>query len=103
VPRALDHRGKALVRVEALPLEALFPALEEGAGVELALVVPELAEGLLQQIRSVQPAIGLEELLQAPSAIQGKERDVFAGEDGAELLSAFLDGSTGAATRAESS
>jgi len=29
----------------------------------------------------VQPAIGLEELLQAPSAIQGKERDVFAGED----------------------
>src|SRR3990172_502733 len=94
VPVAVDHRRELLVGLEPLPLEALSPALEEGAGPALGLVAPELAEGLLEQVGGVQSLVGREQLLQARSSVVGEglaireqrvslpldERPVLAGE-----------------------
>jgi hypothetical protein len=60
VPVRINHSGKLLVRFQPLPLEAVFPALKEGASTALGAVVPELSEGLLQNIGGVQASIGLE-------------------------------------------
>src|SRR5262249_15185825 len=50
VPMPIDHRGELLVRLEALPLEARTPVVEEASRPALALVAPQLAETLLQDI-----------------------------------------------------
>jgi hypothetical protein len=60
VPVAVDHRRERLVGREPLPLEALCPPREEGAGSALGRVVPELAKGLFEQVRGVEPRVGLE-------------------------------------------
>src|SRR3989454_12788840 len=80
VPVPLDHRGELLVGLEPLPLQALLPALEEGAGPAWGLVAPELAEGLLEQVGDVEPRVGLEQLAQGRSAIVGEV--VAAGGEG---------------------
>src|SRR6266849_2386122 len=49
LPMPLDHVGKALEGLEALPLQTISPEDEEGASPDGILVVPELAEGLLEQ------------------------------------------------------
>jgi len=61
VPMAVDHVGEALVWLEALPLEAGTPVVEEAAGPALAAIVPELAEGLLEQVGGVEPLVGGEQ------------------------------------------
>ena len=75
VPVALDHRGELPVGPEPLPLEALLPAVEEGARPDLGLVAPELAEGLLEQVGDAEPLVGRQQLLQAGPTIVGRQRE----------------------------
>ena len=60
VPVRLDYRREFLVGVKPLPLQALLPPLEEGAGPARRLVAPELPEGLFEPIGGVESLIGLE-------------------------------------------
>lgn len=46
IPMAIHRLGELLVRFESLPLQARAPVLEEALYPALALVDPELAEGL---------------------------------------------------------
>jgi hypothetical protein len=50
---AVDKLGELLVGRKALPLEAVPPALEKGARTLRPPEVPELAEGLFQEIRGI--------------------------------------------------
>jgi hypothetical protein len=59
---AIDHLRELLIGGEPLPLEALCPPREEGAGPALGLVVPELAKGLFEQVGGVQSLVVLEQL-----------------------------------------
>ncbi len=61
---ALNHRGELFVGLEPLPLERRSPVLEEAPCPTFALVVPELAEGFLEQVRGVQPPVGSEQPLE---------------------------------------
>ena len=65
-----NQLGKLLVRFEPLPFQAVLPSFKEGAGTALGSVIPELAEGLLQQIGGVQTPVGLQQFFQGSSAIQ---------------------------------
>jgi len=56
---AFDHGGKLLEGLEPLPAQLRFPSLEELPDPERVLVVPELPEGLLEQICLVEPFVGL--------------------------------------------
>src|SRR3954454_16962413 len=53
VPMALNHLGKLFVGLQPLPFEGGAPVLEEAQCPALALVAPELAEGLLEQVGRV--------------------------------------------------
>ena len=64
VPVVLDHPGELLVRLEALPSQGRLPSFEESPRPLLPLVVPQLAEHLLEQVGFVQPPVGLEQRLQ---------------------------------------
>src|SRR3954468_18925134 len=64
VPMLFDHPGELLVRLEALPPQCRLPTLEESARPHLPLVVPQLAEHLLEQIGLVQPLVRREQRLQ---------------------------------------
>jgi hypothetical protein len=75
---AIDHAGEALIGFEALPFEAGAPVVEEAPGPALAVVVPELAEGLLQNIGGVQPFVGGEQQRERAPAL---EREILAGRD----------------------
>src|SRR6516165_4687174 len=70
VPMTIDHLGELLVRLEPLPLEAGAPVLEEAPRPALALVAPQLAETLLEDIGSVEPLIGRKQRLQSLLAIK---------------------------------
>ena len=52
-----------------MPLEAVPPAFEEGPRSSLGAVVPELAEGLLEDVGSIEAPVGLEQLLEAGLAV----------------------------------
>src|SRR5947207_15017149 len=64
IPVGLDHRGELTKGFQPLPLQGVFPVVEEPAGPAWSVVVPELAERLLQEVGLVQPAIGTEQELQ---------------------------------------
>jgi hypothetical protein len=65
VPVALDHRCELLVGLESLPLERVAATLEERSRPAFfALVVPELAELLLENIRRVESPVRSEQFLQ---------------------------------------
>src|SRR5208282_817641 len=61
VPVAIDHVGEALVGSEALPFEAGAPVVEEAPRPALAPVVPELAEGLLEDVGGVETLVGCQQ------------------------------------------
>ena len=73
----LNHTGELLVRMQALPFEAVFPTSEKGASAAFGAVIPELPEGLLQNIGGVQAPVGLEQLLSArrPSRLRSSRRE----------------------------
>ena len=56
----LDHRGKLLEGLEALPFECIAPVFEEVAG---PYGSAELAERLLEEICGVESLVDLEEQL----------------------------------------
>ena len=66
----LDHVGELLVGLEPLPLERGAPVVEEAPRPALALVAPQLAEGLLEQVGGVQALVGGQQRLQRLAAIQ---------------------------------
>src|SRR3990170_6420688 len=70
IPMTIDHLGELLVRLQALPLEARAPVLEEPPGPALAFVAPHLAEGLLEQVGGVQSLVRGQQGLQGLAAIQ---------------------------------
>jgi len=70
VPVAFDHGGELLEGLEPLPAQLALPALEELTGPERILVVPELPEGFLEQIRLVEPFVGLQQRTQGPLALE---------------------------------
>ena len=61
---AIDHVGEAHVGSEALPFEAGSPVVEEAPRPALAPVVPELAEGLLEDVGGVEAPVGGEQNLE---------------------------------------
>ena len=64
VPVAIDQVGETLVGFEALPFETGSPIVEEAPRPCLAFVVPELAEGLFEDIGRVEAPIGGEQNLE---------------------------------------
>src|SRR6266571_4071040 len=72
VPVALDHLRELLVRLEPLPLERVAPILEEVPGPALAGVVPELTEGLLEQVGGVDALVRREEKLERAAPCQSR-------------------------------
>src|SRR5262249_15822367 len=71
VPVALDHIGEALAGSEALPFEAGSPVFEEAARPSFAPVVPELAEGLLEDIGGVETFVGGQQNLEGAFTLPG--------------------------------
>src|SRR5215216_6437531 len=69
VPMALNHLGKFLVGFQALPLQGSPPVLKEAAGPAFFLVVPQLAEGLLEEVGSRQPLVGAEQGLEGTATL----------------------------------
>jgi hypothetical protein len=65
VPMSLDHVSEVLVGFEPLPLQARAPVVEEAPRPALALVVPQLPEGLLEKVGGVQALVGGEQRLSA--------------------------------------
>src|SRR5665647_3423835 len=57
IPMPVDHFGELFIRCEPLPLQARAPVLEEAPRQTLALVVPKLAKGFLQNVGRVQPLV----------------------------------------------
>ena len=58
VPVPLDQGGELFVGFQPLPLQLRAPVLEELPRPGLAVVIPQLGEGLLEQIGGVQPLVG---------------------------------------------
>src|SRR5262249_20477952 len=72
VPMALDHLSKLLVGLQALPLQGSAPVRKEAARPAFPLVVPQLAERLLEHISGGQPLVGPEQCLKSATTIAGR-------------------------------
>src|SRR5260370_444537 len=72
MPMSIDHLGELFVGGEPLPLQAGTPVLEESSCPTLALVVPELAERLLEQVRRIQSLVGRQQRLERLPALQSQ-------------------------------
>src|SRR5258705_7916276 len=66
----VDHRGELLVWLEPLPFEARAPVLEEAPCPTFALIAPQLAEALLEDIGRVEPLVGRQQRLQRFLAVE---------------------------------
>jgi hypothetical protein len=60
LPMGFNQLGELPVRFQTLPFQAVFPAFEKSPGTAFATVVPQLGEGLLENLRSVQAPVRLE-------------------------------------------
>src|ERR1700747_69206 len=83
---AFDHGCELLIRLGPLPLQASSPVFEEASCPSFALVVPKLAEALLEQIGGVEPLVGGEQGLQCFLAVERevlppREQSVFLALD----------------------
>src|SRR5919198_660062 len=72
IPMTLDHLSELLVRLEALPLEARLPVVEETPRPAFPLVAPQLAEGFFQQVGGIEPLVGGQQGLQRLPAVRGQ-------------------------------
>lgn len=78
IPMTLDPLSELLVRLQALPLEACPPVIEELARPGFTVVVPELTEGLLEPVGGVQALIRRPQFLRAvPVRFCGCESSVY--------------------------
>jgi len=84
IPMPIDHLSKFLVGLQALPLQARAPVLKKAPRPAFSLVVPELAEGLLEQVRRVQSFVRCQQCLERLPAFHGK---VFVTREQRVLLS----------------
>src|SRR5260221_14633372 len=87
---SINHLSELLVGFQPLPLQARTPVLEEASRPALALVVPELTEGLLEQVSRVQALIRRQQGFKRLSALQGqvlpmREQRVFLALDVAAI------------------
>ncbi len=69
-PMGFNHVSELPIRLQPLPLQRVFPALEEGTSTPFGAVVPELSEGFLENVGRIQAAVDLEQFLQGPSPVQ---------------------------------
>ena len=69
---SINHLGEFLVRLQSLPFQAGAPVLEESPRPGFALVVPELAEDLLEHICGVQALVGRQQSLEGLPAHKGE-------------------------------
>src|SRR5262245_66217175 len=60
----LDHGRELLIGLETLELQGLPPLFKEASCPTRRLVIPELPERLLEEVRPMQPLVGLEQELQ---------------------------------------
>ena len=72
IPMTIDHLSEFLVRFEPLPFERSAPVLEEAPRPALALVAPQLTEGLPEQVGGVEPLVGRQQRLERLAAFQGE-------------------------------
>ena len=72
IPVGFNQLGKLSVQRQSLPLQAVFPALEEGNRSTFGTAVPELPEGLLEDVGCFQAPVGQEQSLQGASPIQAQ-------------------------------
>ena len=91
IPMTLDHFRKLLVRLEALPLAAGFPVVEETSRPALARVAPQLTEGFLQDVGGIESLVGGQQGLQGLPAVEGQvlvvaQQDILLALDVAPLL-----------------
>ncbi len=77
IPMGFNQLGKLPIRLQSLPFQAVFPALEEGTRAAFAAVVPELSEGFLEDVGRVQTPVGLEQFFRArlPSRLRFSRRE----------------------------
>src|SRR6266576_2419228 len=61
VPVAGNHRCKPLEWLQSLPAQRLPPLLEETPRPARRAVIPQLAEGFLEEVSRVQPLVRLEQ------------------------------------------
>lgn len=61
-----DHGCELFEGFKSLPAQTALPVIEEASRPAFTSVVPELAEGLLEQVGGVEPLVGREQRL-APS------------------------------------
>jgi len=66
----VNHLSELLIRRKTLPLEAGAPVLKEAPCPTLALVTPQLTEGLLEQVGGMQAFIRGQQRLQRLSPLQ---------------------------------
>jgi hypothetical protein len=72
IPMPVDQLGELLVRLQALPLQLSAPVLEKLTSPGLAGVVPQLGEGLLEQVGGVQAFVGRQQQLEVLSSVTGE-------------------------------
>src|SRR5438128_2203537 len=89
----VDHFGELLVGRKPLPLQARPPVVEEAACPAFAFVVPELTEGLLEQVGPVESLVGGQQFLERLPAVQSqmfpaRKQRVFLTFDVAAILAA---------------
>lgn len=68
----IDHLCELLVGFQSLPLQVGLPVVEGVPRPAFPLVTPQLAEGFLRQVSSVQPLVGGQQGLQRLSATRGQ-------------------------------
>ena len=81
IPMPVDQLGELLVRLQALPLQLSAPVFEELTSPGLAGVIPQLCEGLLEQVGGVQTLVGRQQQLEVlyPGACACDRREFCAG------------------------
>jgi len=72
IPMAFDHASKLAVGFQPLPLQGVLPTLEESPCAAFGAVVPQLPEGLLEQIGGIEPLVSGEQFLEGVAAVQGE-------------------------------
>ena len=72
IPMGFNQPGKLPIRLQSLPFQALFPALEEGTSAAFGALIPELPKGFLQDVGGVQASVGLEQLPEGAATAQAQ-------------------------------
>src|SRR5689334_860944 len=72
LPMTLDHLSKFFKGSKPLPSECGLPVFKEASRPPFALIAPQLAKGLFEQVSGVEPLVGAEQSLQSLAALQSQ-------------------------------